>query len=178
MEYLISVGSQTERSEAKGLITFKWNVKGKDFNFEKVIAFSVNEFGCYIPEIESRTWGGIGVMTIKEAMGLPDTFCCCNPEHTEENMDSMSIEFGRRISKEVHLRQPFVKTERKDTVSAKEKISDDGAIGKVDGRSSKRMLSANDVDMIKSSKESDSELAKIFCVSRDYINKIKRGIRR
>jgi hypothetical protein len=164
-----------------GKIMFKWeevkSLEGEPMTipYSKSIAFTITPTQCYVPEIVSRTWAGFGERTIKSVMCIPETACCCNPDHVKD--ESMAIEFGKSISKEVH---PEIKQE--EIVPTKEKIEEYhipevGLISDspVDLPDRRKKLTDGEVDMIRNSPKGNSELARLFGVSRGHIHGIKSG---
>src|SRR5580765_5183654 len=86
MEYEIQI--VTPQS---GEITFKHPL-GK--YVDKKINFTVDSQGHWISDRfeQKATWQDIGEMSIKAAMGIPESACCFNPKHSylKEVMDAIT----------------------------------------------------------------------------------------
>jgi hypothetical protein len=137
-----------------------------------------------LPSRNEAPFKGLGVIGIKEAMGLK---CCCNPAH-EILSDVFNI-FGKFPSEPTLLENVFgvpnqaaiigkklaeeeIK-KRKEIIPTKEK--NDVVNSNGDGR---RKLSDGEIDMIRQSEMPVAKLAQIFKISRDYAYKLKKGMYR
>jgi hypothetical protein len=167
----------------KEMVNFKINEENKTitFNYEggpKIVQFTVNEKGCFIPYPEVMGWDRFWLingikqhMPIKEVMGISKASCCLNPEHQQH--ECTAIEFGRRINKENHPLPIAPKAEiQKGNLPTKEKNDGVKSDGATDAR---RKLSDYDIALILESPKSDTEIAKIVGCSRDYANKVRKG---
>jgi hypothetical protein len=193
MEYVI----QTVTPQS-GKITFKWEevkrvpnengeMEAMIFPYEKEIAFTISGTQCYIPEVESRHWAGLGHMSVKRAMSIPESACCCNPDHSE----SLEVRLRKLFPKqegddcEIYI-QPavkeldakrFAKKEENTVIPAKEKIENivSPVVSLLDRR---KKVSDETIAMIRASNKSARELADEHDLTPDAIRKYRRGDRR
>ena len=152
MKYQIQVQEQ--------LIRFEWET-GDGEHWEKIVEYDINEKGCFIARRPFAIFKGLGQLDIKEVMGLK---CCCNPAH--DIFPASEIHEGVPAKWKVGEEKPISQEEKKGVMPTKEKT--------LDGRTK---LTDGEVDMIRQSPKSTSELAAIFKISRMQVSRIKNGKR-